>query len=472
MLDPRFPTRPELHHCRSGRRPAGDRPLLLRICWAVLAMSFWWSLPARAAFHFGSESWEGTSELLNIARQAAGPARVKIVATLDYGELGPEDGLLVLHPEAPLDRIQVSRFLLAGGRLALLDDHGQGATLLEHFQMRRIPAPLRPAMALRDNAQLAVAIPAQSHVAGSERGRHPVVASVDQLVTNHPTGVAHQGLTPVLIIPAQGERDVPLAVTGVIANDRARGGSDGGRLLVMGDPSAIMNLMLRYPGNRRFAEGLIEYLLEREGRKASGTLYLLSNEFEQKGAFGGENSVDSWVESHANRLRELQADWRRHGLPAWAALTLSTLMALGLGAWAISHLAQSYGRGLPRYAAGLPLVAQAGAAGRAAVLSAPTTPRGLAALELKSAIHEGMAHATHMDPGATSEALLEELKARATLRPSSQAELGHLLMDLKRFESKMVRKQHTRVSVRNLKRWHDATLRLVTEMSSGSARGS
>ena len=91
-----------------------------------------------------------------MARSAAGPDHAKVTAVLDYDRLKPNDALLILHPEVRLDRVQISRFLLAGGRLALLDDHGRGTALLEHFQMRRIPAPLRPAMALRENSQQAV----------------------------------------------------------------------------------------------------------------------------------------------------------------------------------------------------------------------------------------------------------------------------------------------------------------------------
>ncbi len=31
----------------------------------------------------------------------------------------------------------------------------------------------------------------------------------------------------------------------------------------MGDPSVVINEMLRYPGNRAFASGLLKYLAER-----------------------------------------------------------------------------------------------------------------------------------------------------------------------------------------------------------------
>jgi hypothetical protein len=224
------------------------RVCLLALLGALAAPPLW------AAFSVNDENWEGTSELLEIARAKLGRERVRVVATLNYGELTPADGVLVLAPRVELDYAELSAFLRAGGRLAVLDDYGTGAKLLQRFQIQRIQAPLRPARVLRSNSQLAIAVPAVQQVAGHEQGRHPVVADVDQLVTNHPTALTHPNLTPVLKIPAIGEPDAALAVTGIIV--------DRGRLFAMGDPSAVINLMLRYPGNRAFAAGLASYLVE------------------------------------------------------------------------------------------------------------------------------------------------------------------------------------------------------------------
>jgi hypothetical protein len=422
-----------------------------------------------AAFRFNDEGWEGTSELLDLARQALGPSRIRIAAAVEYDQLRPEDGLLILHPNVRLDRVQLSRFLLAGGRVALLDDYGEGASLLEHFHMRRVPAPLRPAMMLRDNSQLAVAVPAES-ASAAQRSRHPLVASVDQLVTNHPTGVAHKGLTPLLVIPATGEPDVTLAVTGVIADGNAPATGGGGRLLVMGDPSAVINLMLRYPGNRRFASGLIAYLMERTPPGAAGTLFLVSNEFAQRGVFGGRGSVDGWVESQVNSVRQLTGDWHRHGIPSWLAAALAGVLALAVGIWAVASMTQPFGRLPPRYAATLPLVSQGGPAGRAAVLAAPTTHKGLAALELKSAVQESMAHASGMQPGAASDALLRELGLRGALRPESYAMLRRLTSELKRVESRILSARPTRITEARLKKWHRTALQLLEEMSERTGR--
>jgi hypothetical protein len=207
----------------------------------------------RAAFEYGDESWEGTSELLALARSQLGEERVKLVAQLDYSKLTPKGALVVLHPETRLNYEQVGAFLKGGGRLAVLDDHGRAGELLSRFQIHRVSAPLRPKRTLRKNQNLAIAVPAVQVAAGVEQGRHPIVADVQRVMTNHPTALRHPDLTPVLRIEAEDEPDVTLAVTGII---------NKGRLFSMGDPSALINLMMRYPGTRSFATGLISYLVE------------------------------------------------------------------------------------------------------------------------------------------------------------------------------------------------------------------
>ena len=103
-----------------------------------------------------------------------------------------------------------------------------------------------------------------------------MVAGVDRVVTIHPTALVHPNLTQVLKIPALGEPDATLAVTGIIAKS--------GRLFAMGDPSVVINEMLRYPGNRAFANGLAKYLVENDaGVSRGGKLYVVANDFSQKG---------------------------------------------------------------------------------------------------------------------------------------------------------------------------------------------
>lgn len=378
---------------------------------------------ALAAFEFNDTGWEGTSELLEIARRELGTARVEIVATLDYSKLDKRDGVLVLHPEVEIDYAEMSAFLRAGGRVAVLDDHGQGVKFLERFQIHRVSGPLRPAVTLRDKPSLAVAVPAVQVVAGQEQNRHPVVANVDRLVTNHATALLHPNLTPVLKIAALGEPDATLAVTGIIVNR--------GRLFAMGDPSTVINLMLRYPGNRQFAAGLVEYLVENDGwGERGGKLYLVANRFRQTGHFGGNTGALGQLREHYDSLLEWIGEMHKSGLPAPLPTLLAALACLGTLGWVTLSAVRGYKRAAPRYAAPVPLVAQGGLPGRAAVLSAKSTDRALVLVELRAALLESLASRLGLPPGSAQAALLDEIRRRKALSEPSLRELESVLAEL------------------------------------------
>jgi hypothetical protein len=431
----------------------------------LVALSVLVPAPLWAAFDFNDTGWEGSSELLALARETLGPERVELAGVLDWTKLTPRDAILVVHPESELDYDEVSAFLRAGGRLAMLDDYGKGASLLERFQIQRIPAPLRPARTLRQNAGLAIASPAVQQVAGYEQGRHPVVADVSQLVTNHPTALTHPNLTPVLEIAAVGEPNATLAVTGIIVNR--------GRLFAMGDPSATINLMMRFPGNRAFAKGLCEYLVEDDswGRRG-GKLYLVTNDFKQKGAYGGGTSLAREIGEHFEGLTSMIDDMREDGLPDLLAVVLAMLAGLGAVVWTGFVSTRPYKRSSPRYASGQPLVAQGGVAGRAAVLGAPTTHPALAVLELKSALEEGLAHRLDLPANAGQKALLEEIQRQGLVRKRTYEELVHMFREMNRAEAAVAASQPLRVPRGSVERQRDRVLALLAEidLAKGSKR--
>lgn len=408
---------------------------------------------ASAAFSLNDTTWEGGSDFLALARDQLGKQRVMVVATLDWGALKAEDGVIIVHPEVEIDYDEASAFMRDGGRIAVLDDYGKGAAFLERFQIQRVAAPLRPAIALRQNSSLPVALPAVQQVAGHEQGRHPVVRNVQQVVTNHPSGFKHPNLTPVLNIPAVGEPDVTLAVTGIIA--------DKGRLFAMGDPSAFINLMLRYPGNRACAQGLVDYLVEADSwGKRGGKLYIVVNRFKQTGQFGGGTGLAQEIEEYWNGFKELLSDTHEDGLPDWIALALGGLVALSGVVWMGLVATRSYKRLAPRYARSTPLVAQGGVAGRAAVLAAPTTHRALAMLELKAALCERLAERVEL-PHATSNAqLLAELEQRG-ISGQTLGELKQVLAELARVEGAVAASQPIRVTTANVRRMRENVTRLV-----------
>jgi Domain of unknown function (DUF4350) len=416
------------------------------------------ALSARAAsFGFKDSGWEGTSELVDLARQRLGQSRVRAVETLDYGRLTPADGVIVLHPVVNLDYDEVSAFLRAGGRLALMDDYGKGAALLDYFHIHRIAAPRHPAQMLRHNPELAIAVPSVEVVAGYEQGRHPIVAHVDKLVTNHPTALVHPNLTPVLTIPAIGEPNATLAVTGIIAGR--------GRLFAMADPSAVINLMLRYPGNRAFAQGLVDYLVEDDSwGKRGGTLYLVEGQFEQRGHYGGVSSLSENLREYADGLSDLVSDTRRSGLPRSLALVLAGFAALASVLWAALNATRIYHRRLPRYATATALVAQGGVAGRAAVLAAPTTERALALLEVKSALEEGLALRLDLGQEPNRAALLAEIDRQDALSKRSFEDLKQMLDEMNKAELALVAARQFRVKASTVEGAREQMLHWFDEM--------
>jgi len=401
----------------------------------LAAMLF--AFETRAAFEYRDQGWEGSSELLELAREQLGKDRVQLVAALDYAELKPEDGVLVLHPQTRLDYDELAAFLRAGGRLGLVDDHGRGSELLARFQIHRINAPLRPRNALRGNANLAIAEPSVQVVAGIEQGRHPIVADVDRVITNHPTALAHPDLTPVLKIQAIGEPDATVAVTGII---------NRGRLFAMGDPSALINLMLRYPGNRAFAAGLIAYLVEEDSWGArGGRLYLLANDFRQRGHYGGEAGLVDQALDQAESVFGMIHDMHETGLPAILAVLFATAFVVGASVWTVMVSSRTYRRSKPRYATGMPLVAQGGIAGRAAVLAAPTTKGALVVVELKAALEEGLAHELGTEAGTPRSAVLAQIEERQVLNRGKLEQLRELLREMDRAEASIAAAQPVKV---------------------------
>lgn len=419
----------------------------------VATLALGWCRPATAAFELNDSSWQGTSEFLTVARDALGVERVRIVAALDYSALKPADGLLILHPESDLSYDQLSRFMSAGGRVAVVDDFGSGARLLKRFQINRVNAPIDPVEALRNNPALAIAVPAFQS-SKSQVGRHPTATNVDSLITNHPTAFLHEHLTPILSIRTRGGDEAALAVTGVIG--------ERGRLLAMGDPSAFINLMLRYPGNRNFAKGVVQYLVGPDTwGERGGTLYLLANRFSETGSFGQAPTLLERVRENIESLVGSLARTREQGLPDVLTYILAAACSLGALAWALLRATKPYRRLVPRYALPTPLAAQGGIAGRAAVLSAPSTQRALTLIELKGALTERFAERLKLDARPSSARILHEAERQALLDRGALAELKALIAELEAAENGLVAREARQVRQGDVERLRKRAQKLL-----------
>ncbi len=371
-----------------------------------------------APFDLAGTDWEGCGELVRLARAELGGSRVVVTSQIDLHELKPDDGLLLLYPEKTLDVDELAKFMRAGGRVVMLDDFGRGDSLLRHFGMERVASPRRPAEFLRRNPQLALAEPASAH---------PVVADVSRVVTNHPTGLSHPDLSPVLKIRGNGEPDVVVAVAGAVGQ---------GRLLAVGDPSIVINSMLRYGGNKAFARGLIRYTVDHDSwGKRGGRLFIASGAFEQKGNFGDEESTFSdWMRA----LREALEAMRHDGVPSSIAYALAIALGLALVVWVGSRAGRLHKPVTPRFVRKTPAVAQGGVAGHAAVIAAPQTSRVLAVLELKSALEEQLTAVLGLPKVPGHQELLLQVAGRRLLDAEGVHSLRRLLLRMSNVETMVV----------------------------------
>jgi hypothetical protein len=422
-------------------RAAGASRLRLALAWVVLAgiVALGFPSAARAApLDLGSDDWEGLSDLVRMAQAEFGPTHVVPTHDLDLGRLVPADTLVLIHPTRELDVDELNAFMTAGGRIILLDDYGTGDALLGHFGVRRVPLPEHPAEMLRSNPAFAVAEAVSSHRA---------VQDVTRVATNHATGLSDRALAPLLVVRGHDEPDVLLAVAGVVGR---------GRLLAVGDASVAMNSMLRYPGNHALGVALLRYAADTappsvsggEGADAGsdeaaarptgsgGTVYLLANDFVLSGRAGDHSAL-----SDAGRAVRGAFDSLKRGASPTAAYVASLAVALAVIAWTSLRAGRVHKATLPQFARPIPVAAQGGVAGHAAVLGAPATSRALVMLELKSALEEAVASKLGLERVIGADDLVARARAAGWLGESDAQALAEELARLSRFAAAHIQRE-------------------------------
>ena len=289
-----------------------------------------------APFDPESTDWEGCSRLVDVAREELGSSRVHVVDEIDYESLGPADGVILLHPEGAYDLDELATFMKLGGRLAVVDDFGDGNRIFDRFRIERGPAPSDPLQMLHGNPLLPIAVPASEH---------PIVADVGQVVLNHPATVHHADLSPLLRIPLSGGDTGPeVAIAGQVGD---------GRLVAMGDPSMFINSMLRYPGNRTLARNLFAYLLDGAGEnRRDAKLVIAHDHFKERGSRAGglTGGLRDRLRGAFNAIDAV----RREGFGGLASRVLAFAVAVIAGMWVLLRAAFRSKIPRPRYAAASP----------------------------------------------------------------------------------------------------------------------
>jgi hypothetical protein len=322
-------------------------------------------------------------------------------AVLDWSTVRQGDGLLIVYPQARVDLNDLSSFLEDGGRLALLDDFGEAGPLLRWFQVSRSEevqgerrSPTLPGVLL-----------------AWRRAEHPLSEGVDALTTNEPVAVFHPRLSPVFALSDDPRQGIVLA-----------GQVGRGRLVIGGDPSVLINTMMRFPGNRQFARNLLGYL----GARPGGRVHLIHSSFGTRGVYQSRSHAQNPVRElvlHVNdalaRLGSLTAD--AFAVRALAfVLALAAMTALTLRMWGA--------RPSDRFGPTGPSGAAAGMAEKVALFSLPRANLLYPSLIAKRFFERALLRAVGLRPPTDVGAVLAAAQGR--LDATQQAQLRAVLVAL------------------------------------------
>jgi hypothetical protein len=407
-----------------------------------------------AAFSTASEDWQGLSEFVRMAQSKWGSGAVKVTAELNYDELSSSDSLVIFAPENRLDADSLTALLASGGRVVVLDDYGQSPSFLARFGIRRVAIDKTPRQTLRNDADLPIAEAAIESLGRARAGRHPMTLGVEHVALNHPMFLEHPELTPVLDVTFADGSSAPVAVTGII--------SGRGRLVAIGDPSVFINLMLRYPGNRGLAEGLLDYLMERDpGESGPRTLWIVAGDFTQVGSFGERSDLSARFREGVQSISNAADTLRKEGLPAPLALALAGILALFILARELKRNVSAPLALVPGFARARPLAAQMGPASRAEVLGGSHTSPLLSVIEMDVAIREALEIRLKLSSGLARDGLLAGLEQRGLSRADAR-DLVSLLDKTRSWGASLAARRPVRPSRSELKQVHDKAMHLLT----------
>ena len=212
-----------------------------------------------AAFGLYNPAWDGTADLRTIAEEAG--ATTTVARNASAYDRVPARGTVavVLAPEtpyAPTEAARLRSFVESGGTLVVADDVGRDANPLLAATGAQARLDRRT---VRDEQHYyrGPALPVAGDVAA-----HEYTVGVDALTLNHGTAVVANGATAIvntsdvayLDSNGNGELDdpEPIGPFPVVTVEEV----GDGRVVVVGDPSALINVMLERPGNRAFVTAL------------------------------------------------------------------------------------------------------------------------------------------------------------------------------------------------------------------------
>lgn len=345
-----------------------------------------------------SRTWSGTSELVRVAAEAE--VELRPTATLDWSQLPRGGALLVLHPRNSLGLADVSAFLDDGGRVAWLDDFGASEEFWRWFQFHSEPVhdgiPRSPSL-----PELLIARP---------RIAHGLTENVDALITNLPVALSHPRLRPVFDFAGSGQG---MLLVGQI---------HAGKLVVGGDPSILINTMMRFPGNRQFARNLLAFL----GGRPGGRVTMVWGDVRVRGQWQGRTRARTRRREAVNTLNTAFRSLSDALSPAAVLRPFAALLALAV-ACVVGAL--TWGRRpSERYGPRGPVGATAGVTERVAIFSAPRANLLLPALVARTLLEGALLRAVGLKPPTDVRAVLDRLSTR--LSPAQRDDVRVVLTEL------------------------------------------
>ena len=194
-----------------------------------------------------------------------------------------------------------------------------------------------------------------------------------------------------------------------------------GRLVVGGDPSVLINTMMRFAGNRQFARNLLSYLAGRPG----GRVWLVCSSFGVTGIYRGRHPQNSLTAA----LQNLDDVLGRLSTLAWTADIVRLLALLLAVAASAVLLRRTWGaRPSDRFGPTGPSGAAAGVADKVAIFSVPGANLLYPTLIAKRHFERSLLRGVGLKPPTDIGAVLTKVRGR--LSDEEQAELRALLLDL------------------------------------------
>lgn len=378
--------------------------------WAGLGATVTAAAQSEADYGTKSDAWNSLTELIRLG--SASGAQVVATTRLDLSALSPRDAILIVFPSDEPPREDLAAFLHDGGRVAIADDFGAAERWLSGFAIRRTQlAPGATAPRLRGNRNVLIAEPSAPH---------PLGRDVPALVVNHATVLHHEGLAPVFDLAGGGA----VVLAGAVGE---------GRLVVLSDPSALINNMLELSGNHRFASNLIGYLAQGGGR-----VFIVAGDASFAGRYGELAKTErlARLKSALERVAHVklpESTLRVLSAMLAVAMLLSALSAVPRRAQYASAMRRARPQTAPVFAGDAGVLAYFAGSSDDEPSAGPVRNLLVPLLRYRQGFEHALAERLSLEAGARekpSTRMLLDAAARAGLGREQQAELRALLEEL------------------------------------------